>query len=196
MALIIAMPLLTSAGLAQDRAGQPQDQPQAAPTLTLTGNVRGVRSDATTSRALTLSQLDVVVNVRGGVAETEMTATFQNDSNDVLEGDFAFAMPAGSVVTGYALDINGTMIDGVLAGRDQAREAYQRRVVQRIDPGLAEVDTADRFSTRVFPIPAQGSRTIRLRFASPVDPRTGFALPMQPAGRVGNLSIRVTGEGA
>ncbi len=197
-ALLVGVPLLSGVAIAQSqgegRSGQAAAD--AAPTLTLTGNVRGVRSDATTSRALSLSRLDVVVNVRGGVAETEMTATFQNDSNDVLEGDFAFVMPAGSVVTGYALDINGTMIDGVLAGRDQAREAYQRRVVQRIDPGLAEVDTADRFSTRVFPIRARGSRTIRLRMASPVDPRTGFALPMQPAGRVGQLSIRVSGEGA
>ena len=31
--------------------------------------------------------------------ETRMTATFRNDSADVLEGDFSFDMPAGSVIT-------------------------------------------------------------------------------------------------
>jgi hypothetical protein len=72
----------------------------------------------------------------------------------VLEGDFALAMPKGSVVTGYALDINGILVDGVLESRYKAQEAYQSRVAVRVDPGLAEVDYADRFSTRIFPIPA------------------------------------------
>ena len=153
---------------------QEREQAQPAPTLVLTGNVRGVRSDATTSRQLAIEVLDVQVRIRGSIAETRMTATFRNGSNDVLEGDFAFDMPAGSVITGYALDVGPDLIDGVLAGRDRAREAFQRRVVQRIDPGLAEVTWSDRFSTRIFPIPAQGSRTIRLVMTSPLDPGGGL----------------------
>lgn len=164
------------------------------PTLVLSGNVRGVRSDATTSHALAIEILDIKVRIRGTIAETVMTATFRNDGNDVLEGDFRFDMPTGSVMTGYALDIGGNMIDGVIAGRDQAREAYQRRVVQRIDPGLAEVTWADRFSTRIFPIPARGSRTIRLVMTSPIDPQAGYVLPMRPSGAVGRLTMRLESD--
>ena len=45
-----------------------------------------------------------------------------------LEGDFTLEMPAGSVVTGYALDIGGQMVDGVLVDQRQARIAYEARV--------------------------------------------------------------------
>ena len=45
------------------------------------------------------------VRIRGSIAETTITARFANPGSDNLEGDFTLAMPAGSVVTGYALDI-------------------------------------------------------------------------------------------
>ncbi|MEQ1726516.1 MAG: VIT domain-containing protein, partial [Sphingopyxis sp.] len=193
-AALYGMALPAAALMAMPAAAQQQQQSTAEPTLVLSGNVRGVRSDATTSRALAIEVLDLKVRIRGRVAETTMTATFRNDSNDVLEGDFRFDMPAGSVITGYALDVGGNMIDGVIAGRDQAREAYQRRVVQRIDPGLAEVSWADRFSTRIFPIPAHGSRTIRLTMTSPIDPMRGYVLPMRPSGAVGRFTMRIESD--
>ncbi len=185
--------------LAQDRIATPPPivkpaLPGPAPTLVLTGNVRGVRSESSLSKTLAVEVLNLEVRIRGNVAETRLTATFRNDGADVLEGDFAFDMPAGSVITGYALDVGPDMIDGVLAGRDRAREAYQRRVVQRVDPGLAEVSYADRFSTRIFPIPARGSRTIRLVMTSPVDPVAGYVLPLRPSGPVGRLVMAIASD--
>jgi tetratricopeptide (TPR) repeat protein len=192
LALLAGSAIVAAPLMAQDRRGETAKV--APPTLVLTGNIRGVRSDATTGRLLDIEVLDLAVRVRGGVAETRITATFRNPTSDVLEGDFAFDMPAGSVITGYALDVGPDMIDGVIAGRDRAREAYQRRVVQRIDPGLAEVTWADRFSTRIFPIPARGSRTIRLVMTSPLDPVAGYVLPMRPAGAVGRLTLRIESD--
>ncbi len=183
--------------LAQARqAAQGQNEQRAGPppTLALTGNVRGVRSDATTGLHLAIEVLDLQVRIRGGIAETRMTATFRNTTDQVLEGDFAFDMPAGSVVTGYALDVGGDLVDGVIAGRDQAREAYQRRVAIRVDPGLAEVTWADRFTTRIFPIAARGARTIRLVMTSPLDPVSGYVLPLRPDGPVGRLTIRIDSD--
>ena len=196
---LAALPLLALAFVPAPIAAQggiPASAHRAAgePSLVLTGNLRGVRSDATTGRYLSIEVLDVDVRIRGSVAETRMTATFRNDTDDVLEGDFRFDMPAGSVITGYALDVGPDLIEGVIAGRDRAREAYQRRVVQRIDPGLAEVTWNDRFSTRIFPIPARGSRTIRLVMTSPIDSATGYVLPMRPAGPVGRLTLAIEAD--
>src|SRR5688572_29799224 len=98
----------------------------------------GVRTEAS-KREMTVSVLDVSVKVRGDIAETIVTATFTNPTSDTLEGQFSLNMPRGAVVTGYALDINGELIDGVLETKYKAAEAYQRRVQRRIDPGLAEV---------------------------------------------------------
>lgn len=133
----------------------------------LTAHAGGVRSDEAV-RKLNLQRLDTVVTVRGAVAETNVTAVFANPGNDILEGDFRFMLPEGAVVTGYALDVNGQMIAGVLVDQPRAKAVYEERVRQRVDPGLAEVTTDGAFRTRVFPIPPRGTRTIRLRFVAPL----------------------------
>ncbi|MDP3738329.1 MAG: VIT domain-containing protein [Hyphomonadaceae bacterium] len=163
----------------------------AGPTLTAWSN--GIRSDAN-KREIRVSSLDVSVEVRGDIAETTVTATFSNPTNDLLEGQFRLNMPRNAVITGYALDVNGTLIDGVLETKYKAAEAYQRRVSQRIDPGLAEVDYSDKFETRIYPIPQRGSRTIRLRMVSAFDPAEGYSLPLTMAGKVGKMSLTIDGD--
>ena len=158
--------VLSSPGLAAD----PQPSPQ------LSANVDGVTGEE--SKALEIEKLDIEVRRHGSLVTTEITVSFMNPSDDTLEGEFGLSMPKGSVVTGYALDVNGVLIDGVLQSRDRARAAYERRVVRRIDPGLAEVDFSDRFETRVYPIFPKRGRTIRIRFVSPLDADLGYDLPL------------------
>lgn len=167
-----------------------QDQRQSP---TLTARVDGVIGEQ--SKELQIASLDIDVMRRGGLAVTEMTVRFENPSNDTLEGEFALTLPEGSVVTGYALDVGGDMIDGVLQPRDRAREAFERRVVRRIDPGLAEIDYSDRFESRVYPIFPRQGRTIRIRFSSPLTASGEYILPLD-TGQVGNTSIRIAGIAA
>ena len=160
----------------------------------LTALVRGI-NDAEAERDLDIAALDIAVNVRGGLAETTLTATFANPTKtDELEGRFVLNMPRGAVINGYALDINGQMIDGVLETRYAAAEAYQKRVNRRVDPGLVEVDYSDRFETRIFPIPAGGQRTIRLVMVSQFDPASGYSLPLTVGGQVGKFTMKVSGD--
>ena len=168
---------------------------QAAEGPSLKAHVNGVRAERAESKALEIADMEVKVTLRGSVAETEITLRFANPSGDVLEGDFALDMPKGSVVTGYALDVGGTMVDGVLESRYKAQEAYQSRVAVRVDPGLAEVDYSDRFSTRIFPIPARSGRTVRLRFVTPLDPVEGYRLPLEMAAAVGRLRLAIETSG-
>ncbi len=156
----------------------------------LSARIDGV-SDAE-SEALRLEQLNVSVVVHGSLAYTEMTAKFANPSNETLEGNFVLALPKGSVVTGYALDVEGRLIDGVLQPRDKARQAYEDRVAGAIDPGLAEVDFSDKFETRVYPILPRNGRTIRVRFVSPLDSDLSYLLPLENSA-VGAYSIEVSG---
>lgn len=167
------------------------EQDRAGPQLLAYAD--GVHSKAN-ERDLGIASLDVAVNVRGDIAETTVTVAFENPTANILEGQFALNMTRGAVVTGYALDINGTLIDGVLESKYKAAEAYQRRVNVRIDPGLAEVDYSDRFETRIYPIPANGSRIIRLRMVSPFDPKEGYALPLTIAEKVKRLKLTLDGE--
>jgi hypothetical protein len=84
------------------------------------------------------------------------------------------------------------MIDGVLVDQPKAREVYEDKIRQGIDPGMAVVSRANVFSTRVFPIRAKSGRTIRLAFVAPVQPDTGWRLPLMTDNSVGALSINVS----
>jgi hypothetical protein len=174
---------------------QPAAPPAPLASPSLTARVAGVDTPEAESRKLQIERLDIAVRLHGTVAETTMTARFRNASDQQLEGDFQLAMPAASVVTGYALDINGVMVDGILADQRQARLAYEARVRQRIDPGLAEVGRDNLFRTRVFPILPNSGRTIRLRFVTPLDPRTGYVLPLRKTERIGALSLAIEASG-
>lgn len=174
--LLLSVPLLASGAFAQG----------ASPSLT--ARVQGIDSEAA-ARKLRIDTLDVSVRIRGSIAETIITARFGNPGREILEGDFTLAMPAGSVVTGYALDIGDRMIDGVLVDQRQARIAYERLVRGRIDPGLAEVSRDHLFRTRIFPIPPGGGRTIRLHFVTPLDPARGYVLPFRDTGEIGRLTM-------
>jgi hypothetical protein len=94
-------------------------------------------------------------------------------------------------VTGYALDISGRLVEGVITPRRQALRAYEARVRRGIDPGVAEVSRANVFSTRVFPIFPGAGRTVRLSFATPLEAGQAFNLPLATREAVGDVQIRV-----
>ncbi|HEX8526044.1 VIT domain-containing protein [Allosphingosinicella sp.] len=171
--------------------------PLAAQTAnpSLTARLLGINSPEATAEKLRIESLDVNVRVHGTIAETIVTARFVNPVDQTLEGDFRLVMPAGSVVTGYALDLNGRMIDGVLVDQRRARVAYEARVRGRIDPGLAEVDRDNLFRTRVFPIFPRSGRTIRLRFTTPLDPARGYSLPIDDTAEIGRFRLEIEASG-
>ena len=156
----------------------PISAPARAASPSLTAAAYGPASHAAGPKALKIGRLDISVDLAGGVSKTTVVATFENPSAVALEGDFTLALPQGAVITGYALDVNGKMIDGVLTGKRQAELAYQRKVRRGLDPGLAEMTRDNAFETHVFPILPGKGRTVRLEFAAPLDPDRPYALPL------------------
>ncbi|MFA5965975.1 MAG: VIT domain-containing protein [Sphingomonas sp.] len=165
--------------------------PPANPSLI--AHVRGI-DDAAHARALGLDRFAIDVHLRGSVAETTVTATFANPLSEVLEGDFRLQLPPGAVVTGYALDIGGKLVDGVLVDRPRARAVYADRVRARVDPGLAEVRRDGLFETHIFPIPPGGGRTIRVRYVVPLG-AGGLALPLALDAPLRGWTISVAASG-
>jgi hypothetical protein len=166
--------------------------PAANPTLD--AHEQGIDDPAKHSKALRLGSLALDVDVVGAIAEFTVTARFENPSAATLEGEFTFQLPDGAAVTGYALDVGERMIDGVLVEPLKAERAYEEKVRQGIDPGVAKVTHANVFSTRVFPIMGKGSRVIRLRFAAPVHPEHGLRFPLETAKPVGRYSVKARGR--
>jgi len=151
--------------------------------------------DGRDAKSVIISDLKINVRVHGRMAETILEARITNPDQRIVEARFALALPADAVVTGYALDIAGVLIDGVLLDLPKAKAVYEDEVRKGVDPGLAEVTASNIFQTRIYPIAFQGSRTIRVRFVAPLDAAGGFTLPLETAGPVGTASFQVAAEG-
>ena len=70
---------------------------------------------------VSISRAEIKSRVMDFLAETEVTLVFHNPNTRVMEGELVYPLPAGAIVQGYALDINGRMVDGVPVPRQKAR---------------------------------------------------------------------------
>jgi len=147
------------------------------------------------SQPLGLSKLAVEARIFGRLAETTTTMTFANPMDRVMEGDLYFPLPEGATVSGYALDIEGRMVDGVAVEKHKGRQVFEKIVRQGIDPGLIEWTKGNNFKTRVFPIPAKGSRTIRVRYVTELiggkEGAISYHLPLNFKDPLAQFSLRV-----
>jgi len=147
-------------------------------------------------KGLFLEKLDVSINIRAGLAQISLGATLRNDTEEDAEATFAYPLPQGAVINGYALDLDGELVDGVLMSKERAEDLYTDRVTQSVDPGIAARTIDNRYKTRIYPIESEGGRrSIRLDFTAPV-PEDGLRLPFTSTQAIEQASIEITGDGA
>ena len=143
---------------------------------------------------LGLAKLQTEVRILGSVAETTTTMTFVNPTARAMEGDLYYPLPEGATISGYALDINGAMIDGVAVEKHEARRIFEEVERRGIDPGLVQWTKGNNFQTRVFPIPARGSRSVRVSYVSELlggREAPAYHLPLKFKDKVPEFSLRV-----
>lgn len=141
-----------------------------------------------------VSEVSATVRIRGEIASTVFEAVVSNPNPLALEGEFTLPLPAGATVTGAALDINGKMIDAAIVEKKRAQEVFEAIERKGADPALVESVGGNSYRTRIYPIPANGSRRIRITFISEVDRVDGapiFTLPMRFENTLDKASIRV-----
>ncbi|MBC6110194.1 DUF2135 domain-containing protein [Pedobacter sp. CCM 8938] len=127
-------------------------------------------------QAVKLNKLSIDVQITGNIATTVMTMTFYNSSNRILEGELTFPMPEGVSISRYALDINGKMREAVPVEKAKATEVFESIERRRVDPGLLEKVEGNNFRTRIYPLPANGSRTIIVGYEEELGFNSGKAL--------------------
>ena len=72
------------------------------------------------AQPIEVKDADIRAAVNGVHAETTMTLTFFNPNSRILEGELYFPLPTDATVSGYALDINGQLVDGVIVEKEKA----------------------------------------------------------------------------
>jgi len=151
------------------------------------------------SEKLPLVRLAVEARILGPLAETRMTMTFANPHSRPLAAELYFPLPEGALVSGYALDIHGKMVDGVAVERERGRVIFEKEVRKGVDPGLAEWVRGNTFRTRVYPVPARGSRTVMVRYIAELAQSRGeslYHLSFRYAAPVDDFSLRVEVDAA
>ncbi len=142
-----------------------------------------------------LREMEVRARIVGLHVEVTTTMAFFNPNQRQLEGELQFPLPDGAIVTGYALDINGQMVDGVVVKKEKARVAFETEVRRGVDPGLVEHVAGNVYRTRIYPLPPRGTRRIRVTYVAelPTDQAGDAAclLPMPIGETVARLAIRV-----
>ncbi len=144
----------------------PVPRPHPVPPI-LPPIVRPVNLQAD-EKPTTVGEWNVEARVNGAFATVTTEFTIGNPNGRPLEGSLEFPLPDGASVCGYALDINGVMTDGVVVPKEKARVAFEAEVKQGVDPGLVEHLKGNAYRTRIYPIPANGLRRVRLSYVTPL----------------------------
>jgi TonB-dependent SusC/RagA subfamily outer membrane receptor len=120
--------------------------------------------DKNTENPMKLEDLKIDIKVIGDVAVTTLDMSYYNANSRVMEGEFSFPLGEGQTVSRFALDINGTLREGVVVEKEKGRKTFEAIVRRRIDPGLLEMTEGNNFRSRVYPLPAHGRRRIVIAF--------------------------------
>lgn len=148
-----------------------------------------------------LDQAAIDVDIGGGIAATTIELAFRNPNPRALEGELQFPLAPGQRVTGFALDFNGEMRPAVPVDKTKGRQVFEAIERRGVDPALLEATRGENFKLRIYPIPAHGTRRVRLQIAQTLE-RDGasagwrYRLPVPYAADAQTVTTRVVALGS
>lgn len=117
------------------------------------------------------NETNVVVETKETVAaenaffkRVKVNLMFTNPNARVMSGELEFPIPDGAFVCGYALEINGDMIPGVICEKEKARVAFENETRKRVDPGIVEHVKGNIWRTRIFPLNPKTPRKAEIEY--------------------------------
>lgn len=149
-----------------------------------------------TAKDITVSSMVVDVSVAANIATTTFDMEFYNPNDRILEGEFEFPLTDGQHIIRYALDMEGKLREGVVVEKAKGRVAFENTIRMKIDPGLVEKTKGNNFRTRIYPLPANGTRHIVIAIEQILDYPAGndlvYQLPLKTKQRIGKFSVKST----
>ena len=148
------------------------------------------------ARALEITRQAVRVTLRSGIAETEVDQTFFNPGEREVEGWYWLTVPEGALVTGFAVENNGQLVEGELIERKEAARQYGAAARAGYEPALLEWIDGRSYRARIYPVNAGNTRRVVTRYLelTPlVDGRLRYLFPLrsEPPVRIGEFSLTV-----
>lgn len=123
----------------------------STPTLSHTSN--GGRLVASDGRELPLQGVHLAAEAGGGIARVTLTQRFRNPFDAPLEVRYLLPLPADGAVSGFSFVLGDQRIVGEVTGKQEARERFERALVQGRTAALLEQDRSSLFTQRVGNVP-------------------------------------------
>jgi Ca-activated chloride channel homolog len=145
-----------------------------------------------------LRSASMQVETDGGLARTTLLLTLYNPNDRQLEGDLEFPLQPGQQVSAFALDIGGELRDAVPVPKQKAQQVFESIERRNVDPGLLEQTAGNHFRLRVYPIPARGTRQVRLAIDEALRREDGawrLDVPVQLLADADHLSLAIRARG-
>lgn len=156
--LTLAAGLMLGHAAVAQRAPRSIDRPQPEPALIAPPLI--VSPGAAVPIGLRSASLEVETN--GGLSRSTLQLTLDNPNDRLLEGTLEFPLQPGQQVSAFALDVGGELRDAVPVPKQKAQQVFESIERRNVDPGLLEQTAGNHFRLRVYPIPARGTRQVRL----------------------------------
>jgi len=192
-----AAPAVASVAYWEDWTGGMADQ-RLAGGAAGAGRIYGVDFGAPRSaaRPLEVTREAVRVTVQSGIAETEVDQTFFNPGEREVEGWYWLTVPEGALLTGFAVENGGVLVEGELIERKEAARQYGEAARAGYEPALLEWIDGRSYRARIYPVLAGGTRRVVMRYLQMLalaDGRLRYHFPMRadPPVRIGELSLTV-----
>jgi hypothetical protein len=145
---------------------------------------------ASDGTGLVLSGLKASAVVSGPLGFTELHLVFDNPEDRTLEGRFEITLPTGAAVSRFAMLMSDGWREAEVVERQRARVAYEDFLHRRQDPALLEREAGNKFSARVFPIPARGRKELKLSYSQELAASDKpYRLPLAGLPKLGRLEI-------
>jgi hypothetical protein len=150
---------------------------------------------ASDGTGLRLHRLSARGHIQDPLALTELTLTFDNPEDRELEGRFEITLPPGAAVSRFSMKIGDQWQEGEVVEKQRARRIYEDILHRAQDPALMEKAPGNRFSARVYPIPARSRKHIRIAWSQELPSASApYVLPLSGLPVLENLSVEVTLE--
>lgn len=178
-------------GKSQQEISEPVISDRVFPDRTPVLEITGLRKEESPVR---ITDVKMDVKVVGAMAVTTIDMIFFNPNQRILEGQFEFPLGEGQSISRFALDINGKLREGVVVDKQKGQQVFEDIIRLQVDPGLLEKTKGNNFRTRVYPLPAQGTRRIVIAYEQELKKEKNnyrFHLPVQ-YGELDNFNLQVT----
>jgi Ca-activated chloride channel homolog len=115
----------------------------------------------------------IKAQVTGNVARVRVTQTFENPSNEWLEGLYVFPLSAGAAVDELELIVGERRIRGEIQRKEEARATYEQAKSEGRRASLVDQERPNLFTTSVANIAPHSSVTVEIAYLDTIPFRDG-----------------------